>query len=181
MRREKAGWRGCWRLVAKGKGERREGGVTRLSSRSSNSHRRGTKNRQREHTPTPHPPHPLLPLFMSKPPPNPLSSLEVLLQANTPHLESLHRLLALPQQQLGLDLHRIEDAIKVEMEAVISQRTAEVEVWRAKEESMRKGTSSSTSTTRPSSFNEFTPFLRPPSPLRVHRMRLNRTSTRRQH
>lgn len=73
------------------------------------------------------------------PPPNPLASLSSLLESNTPHLQSLHHLIALPEEQLALDLHRIEDAVRAEMEAIISERTAEVERWRTKVEGMRKG------------------------------------------
>ncbi|KAL7412489.1 microtubule associated protein-domain-containing protein [Mrakia frigida] len=72
------------------------------------------------------------------PPPNPLASLSSLLESNTPHLQSLHHLIALPEEQLALDLHRIEDAVRAEMEAIISERTAEVEDWRSRVEGMRK-------------------------------------------
>ena len=56
-----------------------------------------------------------------------LSSLSALLESNTPLLVGLHRQLGLPGEHLALDLHRIESCLRNEVEAVISDRTAELE------------------------------------------------------
>jgi hypothetical protein len=71
-----------------------------------------------------------------------LNSLSHLLAAQTPQLQTLHRLLDLPREQTSVDLDRLEEVLKAELERIVRERTEEVAGWRARIETVRHGQSS---------------------------------------
>jgi len=135
---KRGGWGVSWSVVEKEGKEEASFERTRLIFPFFHPNHQHTSIREEEIHPSKRI-HSLPRMSPPPPPPNPLASLSSLLESNTPHLQSLHHLIALPEEQLALDLHRIEDAVRAEMEAIISERTAEVEGWRTKVEGMRKG------------------------------------------
>ena len=72
-----------------------------------------------------------------------MRSLSHLLNAQTPELQTLHSLLDLPRDQIALDLSRLEDVLKAELERIVRGRADEVASWRARVEAVRQGQSTS--------------------------------------
>lgn len=70
-----------------------------------------------------------------------MNSLSVLLNAHTPRLQSLHQQLDLPRDQIAVDLDRLEDVLKAELERIVRERADEVAGWRSRIDAVRYGQS----------------------------------------